>query len=210
MTAGTGGTPERPPGYAPPDQPGVAAGSPNVIRARQVFIVGANGELLVYNPTVALGNLVVSIAGVAGTGLASDTVHPGVTSYSGTGIFAQLFNGGLQVQGAAGQNTPGLFSASGVAGEVAISSGLATGVDSAASVIVDSSVASGVSATSILLQAAQTTLNLTATTVTPSPNVNPGHQSAAPAAYSQSYEQASTNRINQIMDVLVQTGVWHT
>lgn len=172
-------------------------------------IINPSG-VLVYSGAPAAGNLIASIAPASGTDQFGNAFQAGITSYLSSSVFSQLLNGVLQVQGAAGQNTPGTLGASGIAGEVVVSSGLATGLDSSANILVDSSVASGVGATSILLQAAQVTLNSTASTVTPSPNVNPGHQSAAPAAYNQSYEQASTNRINQIMDVLVQTGIWHT
>lgn len=152
---GVGGLPDRPPGYTPPDQPGVAAGSPNIIRARQVIIVGSNGELLIYNPTVASGNLVVSGAGVLGTGLAGDTVQAGLTAYSATG-FAQLISGVLNFMATAGQNSPGFVGTFNVAGQCGISSGLATGGDSAANMIAESAVASGAGQSTVSLQATVT------------------------------------------------------
>lgn len=164
--------------------------------------------LFVYSGTPAAGNLIFSIVNAAGTDQFGNATQAGATAYSSSTVFAQLVNGAIQVQGAAGQNSPGLFSASGVAGEVAISSGLATGLDSSANIIVDSSVASGIANTFISLQAAKVNLNTIASSTIPSTNINPGHQSAAPATYSQSYENASTNRINEIMDVLSQTGIW--
>ena len=163
---GVGGVPDRPPGYTPPDQPGVAAGSPNVIRARQVIIVGANGELLIYNPTVATGNLVVSATGPSGTGLAGDTVQAGVTVYAAGGFpFAQLNAGVLNFQATSGQFAPGIVESFGVAGEVGITSGLATNTDSAANMIIDSAQASGLAQSLVSLQAAitQVTGNLQVT-----------------------------------------------
>ena len=207
---GAGGqVPPRPDQQASPAIPvPVSPGSPAVIRARQVIIVGPNGELLVYNPAVATGDLAVSIAGVAGTGLASDTVQAGVTVYASGGFpYAQLLAGNVNFQASAGQFSPGVIESFGVPGEVGITSGLATNTDSAANIIVDSAQASGAGVSVIFLQSAQTQLVSGATNI-PSSNVNPGHQSAAPAAYSQAYEQATTNRVNQIMDVLSQSKIW--
>lgn len=208
---GAGGqVPPRPDQQASPAVPvPVSPGSPAVIRARQVIIVGANGELLVYNPVVATGDLAVSIAGVAGTGLASDTVQAGVTVYASGGFpYAQLNAGVVNFQATAGQFSPGVIESFGVAGEVGITSGLATNTDSAANIIVDSATASGIANSLIALQAARVTLNSSASSNIPDTSVNPGHNSAAPAAYSQSYEQANTNRINQILDILAAVGIW--
>lgn len=175
-----------------------------------VFLNPQNQYVALYTPTLATGNLTASVAAQATTDTASNTVRQGVAAYASGGFpYTQLTAGIINFQGTSGQNTPGTIQTTGIAGEMAISSGLATGGDSAANVIVDSAAASGVSTASILLQAAATTLNTNASSSTPSLNTNPGHNSAAPATYNQAYEQANTNRINQILDVLVQTGIWH-
>lgn len=152
---GTGGTSDQPPGYVPPSLPGQAAGSPSqVIRARQVIITGANGELLVYNPAIAHGDLAVSIAGVAGTGLASDTVVAGVAAYDSSGDYAQLFSAALNFV------IVGMFQAAGLSmpasGEIQLDSGLQTNLDTAASILLLSALANG-GASGITLNAATVT-----------------------------------------------------
>lgn len=80
----------QPPAYG--TQPGTTQ---PVIVATKVIIIGPNGELLVYNPTVALNNLVASVTGTAKTD-AGNSVLPGLTGYSKAGgnYFATQVGGG--------------------------------------------------------------------------------------------------------------------
>jgi hypothetical protein len=74
---------------APPAQTlglGVQPGTPSVIRARQVIIIGSGGELLVYSPTAGAGNLIASIAGAAFTDPYGNAVVQGVTGYQSPGL----------------------------------------------------------------------------------------------------------------------------
>ena len=166
---------------------------------------------LFYNPGGGTGQLLLSIASVGGTDQFSNTYQQGFEAQTAGGFpYAQLTNGALNFQATSGQFSPGIVESFGVAGEVGITSGLATNTDSASNIIIDSVTASGSGASQISLQTTNVSLDSFATSTIPSANAYPGHQSAAPAAYSQSYEQASTNRINEILDVLTQTGIWHT
>lgn len=62
--------------------PGVAPSPGNVLRAREVIIVGPNGRILLYNPNVAAGKLADSMAAVGGTdGPPGNAYLAGTTSY---------------------------------------------------------------------------------------------------------------------------------
>lgn len=113
---GVGGTPEQPVGYRPPDQPGVAAGNPSTIRARQVIIVGPSQQLLVYTPTAAAGNLVESIASAAFVDQFGNHGLPGNASYAAT--FATTAAAGF-VAFYSGSLAAGWTLQSSVAGDVA-------------------------------------------------------------------------------------------
>ena len=80
----------QPPAYG--TQPGV---NQAVIVATKVIIIGPNGELLVYNPSAGLNNLVASVTGTAKTD-AGNSVLPGLTGYSKAGgnYFATQVGGG--------------------------------------------------------------------------------------------------------------------
>src|SRR5215472_5427524 len=96
---------------APPSQqipPGQAPGTPqNVFNT--IFIIGAHGKILLYDPNRAAGNLVDSMAAVVTTD-AGNEVLPGVTSYNksfGGGVQAiQMFDGGLSMSTAASEAGP--------------------------------------------------------------------------------------------------------
>lgn len=140
---GLGGQQPPPQNAAPAGQltPGVTPGVTGQVIARRVIIVGANGEFLVYNPAIAAGDLVVSIAGEAGTGLAGDTVQPGVVSYDSSGDYAQLFGARLNLLASAGV-TPSSLAAD--PGELIISSGQSTsGFDPQSQIVMFDEQASG-------------------------------------------------------------------
>lgn len=175
-------------------------------------IINPTGMFVYFGPP-ATGNLSVSV--VPGTSTVADpesnTAQAGVTVYASGGFpFTQLLSGMIQAMATSGQFAPAIIQTAGVAGEIAISSGEATNTDNPCNIIIDSAQASGIGVSLISLQATDVSLNTFATSNIPSANTYPGHQSAAPAAYNQAYEQASTNRINEILDVLTQTGIWHT
>jgi hypothetical protein len=108
---GLGGQQPPPQNASPAGQlvPGVQPGVTGQIIARRVIIIGAGGELFVYSPTAAAGNLIASVAGTAGTdsygnqfllgiasyaiGFASAVTAGAVVFYSGT------FSGGWTEQG---------------------------------------------------------------------------------------------------------------
>jgi hypothetical protein len=111
--AGTGQQPA--PMNAPPAQPlsiGVQPGTPNIIRAFIVIISGGAGSgLFVYSPRVGAGNLILSVAGQAGT-------DPYGNAYLGNGLavygsgfteFLGLIGGVPELQfrtGLANESTP--------------------------------------------------------------------------------------------------------
>jgi hypothetical protein len=69
-----------------------------VVVARKVIIVGPTGELLIYNPTAAAGNLTESGSAVQGTDAAGNEILPGFTTYANAaGVFyaGQLVSGAL-------------------------------------------------------------------------------------------------------------------
>lgn len=103
MMPGTGGTPTPPPGYQPPQLPGVAAGSVNIFRGRLVIVTGPSGAVVgvfVYaagttpglgNPPVfwatsssadPFGNAIAATAGISGTG----TFQAGTTLITPQGV----------------------------------------------------------------------------------------------------------------------------
>lgn len=51
----------------------------------QVIIAGPNGQLLVYTPTVGLGNLIASVRATAGTDPSGNAFLPGIVGYSQAG-----------------------------------------------------------------------------------------------------------------------------
>jgi len=207
---GAGGqVPPRPDQQQPPQQPPVPV-SPggSVIVAQRVIIVGANGELLVYNPTRATGNLIASIAGQAGTDGLGDTVEEGITAYvviGGHTIAVQLGQGSFFGTPAAGFFSTDLTTPPAVApflgslgnGIVVISTGQSTGLATAAGIECEDSVVSGL---------ANGNINLVAGSLSGAINIpqTPTQtlQGAAPAAYSQSYTQGTVNRVNTLINQL--------
>lgn len=115
-----------PPGYRPPEQPGVAAGNSNIIRARQVIIVGTGGEVLVYSPAQAASDLIASIAGAAFTDQPGNQGLAGVADYSNSGgVAVQLANGGIAFYG--GSLAGGWTQQSTISGPVNLQVNAATG-----------------------------------------------------------------------------------
>jgi hypothetical protein len=92
---GLGGQQSPPQNAAPAGQlvPGVQPGVSSQIIASRVIIIGTGGELLVYSPTAASGNLIASIAGAATTDSFGDNVLQGNASYGAT--FAAALNAGF-------------------------------------------------------------------------------------------------------------------
>lgn len=86
-TPGSGGL-QDPPLNLPGAQlliPGVQAGvSSGLISASRVVISGPGGLLLVYSPSVGFGNLILSVAGAAGTDSAGNAYPAGLAIYRGT------------------------------------------------------------------------------------------------------------------------------
>jgi hypothetical protein len=64
----------------------------SIVVASKVIIIGTQGELLVYSPTQAAGNLIASIAGAATTDSDGNQVLQGVASYQSG--FANALIGG--------------------------------------------------------------------------------------------------------------------
>jgi hypothetical protein len=96
VTAGLGGLPDlRVDQQSQAPQTAVSPGSGNVVRARLVIIFGLTGGLFVYSGTPAFGNLIFSIAAVAGTDQFGNSYLAGETSYSTSGILN--INGGVQM-----------------------------------------------------------------------------------------------------------------
>jgi hypothetical protein len=78
---------------------GVQPGTSSRVVATQVVIIGSGGELLVYSPTRALGNLIASIVG-SNTGFDSvgNFFLSNITAYQddgGTWLATQIFGGGI-------------------------------------------------------------------------------------------------------------------
>jgi hypothetical protein len=159
---GLGGQQPPPQNAAPAGQlvTGIQAGTTGQVVATRVIIVGAHGELLVYNPAIANGDLVASITGAGGTGLAGDTIIPGVVAYDSSGDYAQLFSAELNffIIGMAQAASISIPSA----GDLDLTSGLQAGGDIAATVIIQSADSAG-GTTTITLSAGQVTVtgNLT-------------------------------------------------
>lgn len=78
---GLGGQQPAPQNSAPAAQltPGVTPGSTGQVVATRVIIIGPGGELLVYSPTAGAGNLILSIAGSAGTDAFGNSFPAGLT-----------------------------------------------------------------------------------------------------------------------------------
>ena len=91
---GLGGQQAPPQNAAPAGQlvPGVQPGVTGQIVATRVVIIGSGGELFVYSPTRAAGNLIASIAGAAGTDPLGNHFLAGVASYASA--FAGCFSRG--------------------------------------------------------------------------------------------------------------------
>jgi hypothetical protein len=77
---------------------GVQPGASSRIVTTQVTIIGSGGELLVYSPTRALGNLTASIAGSAAFDSVGNFFLSNITAYQddgGTWLATQIFGGGI-------------------------------------------------------------------------------------------------------------------
>lgn len=75
--------------YEPPAGGQAITGARGVVRARQVIIIGGNppgAGLYVYNPTLAAGNLIASIAANSGSDSVGDAVIQGIANYVNTGV----------------------------------------------------------------------------------------------------------------------------
>lgn len=99
MTSPSGGTPPRRADqlYSPPP-PAISPSSGDVVRAREVIIIGTGGLLLVYSPTAGTGDLIASIAGAAGTDQYGNTYVQGFGSYDPAHVSqAQLNAAGLTI-----------------------------------------------------------------------------------------------------------------
>lgn len=168
---GAGGqVPPRPDQKAIP-QPAVPV-SPggNVVRASKVIIIGSAGELLVYSPTAAAGNLIASIAGQSGTDPYGNTFEEGIAAYVTTGGKTYALQlGSQQVEGVtapafwiADLTSPGFeppaytATQSGAGGSGAeIYSGKSTSLSTPGFIAVEDSTESGVTNGLIILGAGQ-------------------------------------------------------
>ncbi len=170
---GLGGqTPQRPDqAYAGTQGQAVAPGSPAVVRARLVIISGANGGLFVYSPSPGAGNLIASIAAMAGTDQFGNSYVEGVATYvTIAGTIYALEVGSQTGSGTAflvhnltsPPNSDPLFSAiqASPAGCVAaVQSGKSTAGSSQAAVDVADSTASGFAGGQVEVIAGQTTID---------------------------------------------------
>jgi hypothetical protein len=169
---GLGGQQEPPQNASPAGQlvPGVQPGVTGQIVASRVIIVGAGGELLVYNPSAGAGNLVVSITGQATTDPFGNQVRQGVADYvtvAGDEIAVQLGLGSFAGTGAAGlfthdQTHPassdpfiGATNSSSTACVAVLYSGNTTGLSSGAGIEAEDSVTSGVTGGTVNIVAGQ-------------------------------------------------------
>lgn len=75
---------------------GVQPGTSAIVVARKVIIIGSGGELLVYTPAAAFGNLAYSIADAPFTDQYGNAGLGGATSYENNGTFysAESIDGG--------------------------------------------------------------------------------------------------------------------
>lgn len=99
--------------YEPPAGGQAIPGARAVVRAREVLIVGHGNPpafgLFVYDPTLALNNLIASITARAGTDPAGNAVLPGIVNYNfggGASTAAQLNAGALELFTSAGLAGP--------------------------------------------------------------------------------------------------------
>lgn len=108
------------------------------------FIINSSGAFF-YNGAPALGNLIASIASVAGTDSFGNAYQAGITSYGASGAYSQLAAGNVQSVGPHAPFSPAFMAASAAAaGIMGINSGLATNLDTAAVLLVNSKVNNGV------------------------------------------------------------------
>jgi hypothetical protein len=148
-----------------------------IVIANKVIIEGTNGELLVYSGTPALGNLIVSIAGSAGTDGVGNPFLEGVTAYTvlgghtiavelGLGSFAGTPAAGLFThdETAPANSDPfaGSLTSSNAGCNAVIYSGTATALAAGSGIECDDSVLSGVSGGQVNIIAGQTTMSGTA------------------------------------------------
>lgn len=84
---GLGGQQPPPQNSAPAGQltPGIQPGASGQVVASRVIIIGTGGELLVYSPTAGAGNLILSIAGNAGTDPFGNAFPAGLTVGAASG-----------------------------------------------------------------------------------------------------------------------------
>jgi hypothetical protein len=150
-----------------------------------VTIIGSGGELFVYSPTAAAGNLIASIAAAAGTDQFGNNFLAGVASY------ASAFAGTLQSGSV--QFYTGSLAGGWVIGPV-------VQTDSGGDMILSTS-----GTTTII--SATTTLNSVASAATPVTNNQLQTIGSAPATYTQSYENALASRLNGVINVILQSGV---
>ena len=124
---GLGGQQPPPQNAAPAQQlvPGVQPGATGQVVASRVIIIGTGGELLVYTPTAAAGNLLVSIAGSAGTDSFGNSYPAGLSVGLPGGPQIQIADvggtGTIQITSGSADFTAGLLDA-GVNGSPAYAS----------------------------------------------------------------------------------------
>jgi hypothetical protein len=116
--------------------------NPSIVVANKVIIEGSDDYLFVYSGSPALGNLIASIAAVAGTDPYGNAYPAGFTSFASATFLAQLLAGVLNFQATAGQPLPASFGSS-VAGAAYMFSGEAGAGDTPAEILAESSQASG-------------------------------------------------------------------
>ena len=101
----------------PQPSPGIGPSQGTILRARQVIIIGADGDLLVYSATPARGNLVFSISGQPTVDSKGNLVNQGAFTYSfdSNGDSAGFISGRLAFLNSSGQ---GIYAALDLAGNL--------------------------------------------------------------------------------------------
>ena len=177
---GLGGQQPPPQNASPAGQltPGVTPGVSGQVVATRVIIIGSGGELLVYSPTAAAGNLVASVAGAAGTDSFGNSFPEGIAAYvtvSGDTYYIQLGQGSFFGTPAGGifihdQTSPpandpnvlGIATAAG-GGSLLLSSGGGT----QSGIQISDATASGTTAGQITLSTGAVSLDTSASTTIP-------------------------------------------
>jgi len=180
VTMPAGLPPPRPDqGFAPSGAP-MAPGSQNpVVRAKQVIVFGPSGQVVgifVYavGTTPAAGNAPVDSITRSGSDPFGNPTQDDFVAYGAGGAFAQLSDGALNFQGAAGQFAPATVQTADLAGLLDLLSGQVTGADIPAELSLQSAAVSGVGHEQIIMGAAETVFNGTITAAGSTINVGSG------------------------------------